>query len=251
MREWHACHDQCWEVLKIKDRHSSVINSSIYSLTHPFSKFNEWVLVYNHNSQKYMKSKSQPDNHWLFAGSFHENCWFFKVLKIIKTIWSFLKLLTSPFLNTFYTFVTCLGNNPKKKCMSDKRGDKILFLLFFWQYTHIFSYQLKLAWNIKLFPNMVSLWWKIRRWYLIWMEQYHQPPKAKYDRSFSNWWLREEGYGLLLLFLFLVCFLACYECDRFFIVDGDHYGCGSSLGKLSMVCCFYAMILLDINQGGS
>jgi hypothetical protein len=35
----------------------------------------------------------------------------------------------------------------------------------------------------------------------------------------------------------------------FFTVDGAHYDCGSSLGKLSMVCCFYAMILLDVNQG--
>jgi hypothetical protein len=49
--------------LKVKDRHPSVINSGIYPITHPFSKFKESVLVYNHNSQKYIKSKSQPENH--------------------------------------------------------------------------------------------------------------------------------------------------------------------------------------------
>jgi hypothetical protein len=38
---------------------------------------------------------------------------------------------------------------------------------------------------------------------------------------------------------------------RVFVVDGAHYVCGSSLGELSVVCCFCSMVLLDVNQGGS
>ncbi len=38
---------------------------------------------------------------------------------------------------------------------------------------------------------------------------------------------------------------------RVLIVDGAHCVCGSSLGGLSVVCCFWTMVLLDVNQGGS
>jgi hypothetical protein len=50
-------------------------------------------------------------------------------------------------------------------------------------------------------------------------------------------------------FCSLFVFLHVMSVIDFFTVDGARYDCGSSLGKLSMVCCFYAMILLDINQG--
>ncbi len=67
------------------------------------------------------------------------------------------------------------------------------------------------AWN-----HLVLLWWKTSGWYPIWIMQYHQLPKAKYDKTFGNWWWSKEEYGLMFLFWFFVVFLQVMNMASFY-----------------------------------
>jgi hypothetical protein len=43
----------------------------------------ELILIFNNWSWNFEKRKSKncPDNFWFFTGLFHENCWFYEILK--------------------------------------------------------------------------------------------------------------------------------------------------------------------------
>jgi hypothetical protein len=64
--------------LRMRDRCLSVINLSIDSLGHQFSKYSKrLVLVYNCGFQKYEKVKESPSKSSACCFFFHENCQFF------------------------------------------------------------------------------------------------------------------------------------------------------------------------------
>ncbi len=70
----------------MRDRCLSVINLSIYSLAHRFSKYSKrLVLVYNCESQNYEKVKESPSESSACCCFFHGNCQFFMGFEITKT----------------------------------------------------------------------------------------------------------------------------------------------------------------------